>query len=107
MLSEEFGMSLANHCHRIVVACCWAALVLPKSGVAAAVCYGTSYTLRVPMKSRGEAIAEGAKTKNVWSNGAETDIQAEFGADWFFGSWSATEIAWCLQTYKNFEMVTP
>lgn len=71
------------------------ALVLPISGVVAAVCFGTQYCVRIPPGSLVEARATGATTVQRWTTGGQTDIQQEFGADWVFGSYSAQEPVWC------------
>ena len=71
------------------------ALVLPISGVVAAVCFGTEYCIRIPSESLADARERGAQTVQRWTTGGQTDIQKEFGADWVFGSYSAQEPVWC------------
>jgi hypothetical protein len=71
------------------------ALVLPNSGVVAALGYGTQYCIRVPLGSIAEALASGASTVQRWTTGGQTDIQTELGQDWVFGSYSKQELLWC------------
>jgi hypothetical protein len=69
-------------------------LICPATGLILAVGYGTAYCVRVPIKCQTEAVAAGAKISQQWSGGSTTNIQDEFGSDWFFGAWLKQELAW-------------
>src|SRR4051794_29707802 len=64
------------------------ALVDPVSGIVLAVCYGTTYCVRVPAGAMRAARQSGAEVTMTWTLGGTTRIQKRFGPDWVFGAWS-------------------
>ena len=70
------------------------ALVHPASGVIIAVGYGTQYAIRVPEHLRDAAAAAGYMPTNTWSDGTTTDVRAELGPDWMFGTYGKDEAEW-------------
>jgi hypothetical protein len=82
-------------------------LLQPSSGVILAVCYGTTYALRVPIEAVGKAAAAGCVQRCAWSAGPATDLRKEFGPDWVFGRCLRREISWCRAVYERFSPPAP
>jgi hypothetical protein len=100
-LWDKIGKSLSADCRGLVYGT--PALVQPKSGVILALGKGTRYNLHLPGSIGAEAIKKGAKTQVKWSTGDFTDIQKEYGEDWFFGTFLPDELIWCKQAYEMFD----
>jgi hypothetical protein len=75
------------------------ALVHPRSGVVLAVCYGTSYALRLP---KGSPRPPRRLRVVKWTLGGETDLEAEYGKYWQFGCFSADEENTLKAVYEEF-----
>ena len=90
---DQLGRGMPQGCRRIL--CGTPVLVDPGTGVILAVCYGTSYGLRLPDGALPEALQAGCATSHRWGDGKVTDLSAEFGTDWVFGCWAQGEVAWC------------
>jgi hypothetical protein len=90
---NQLGRELPPAARRIL--CGSPVLVHPDTGVVLAVCYGTSYCLRLPEGALSAALHAGCKTTHKWSNGKVTDLAVEFGANWVFGRWAVDEEQWC------------
>ena len=92
-LWDQLGSRLAREARQVVLEA--PALIHSATGVILAVALGTSYAIRVPSSAHAVAMEAGAKTQIHWSDGTVLDLQAEFGDDWFAGSWSSHEGVWC------------
>ena len=98
-LWDELGASLAQDCRCLIHDT--PALAHPASGLILAVGIGTRYGLRIPAACIAAAQAAGAPTLNTWSGGGRMDICQDYGEDWVFGSWLATELTWCRAVYES------
>ena len=90
---DQLGRGMPPDSRRIL--CGDPVLVDPGTGVVLAVCYGTSYCLRLPEGALPSALQAGCTTSHRWGDGKVTDLALEFGPDWVFGRWAEGEAAWC------------
>ena len=79
-------------------------LLEPASKVILAVAIGTQYGIRLPSAVLQAGLPANVRTENVWSGGDRMDIRQEFGNDWIFGSYSAVEETWCLQSFQEYSL---
>lgn len=86
-----------------LILCGTPVLVHPATGVVLAVCYGTSYCLRLPADVMPAALQAGYETSHRWGDGTVTDLSTEFGRDWVFGRWGNEETDWCWAAAANKE----
>ena len=78
-------------------------LVHPWIGVILAVCYGTSYALRVPPEHAAAIPPDGRERVIVFSVGGPRDIQRQFGPDWLFGTFAANEINLLREVFDRYD----
>lgn len=96
---DQIGAALPSDCRCLVYG--WPALMHPVSGAILALAMGTTYALRLTGPGLSAAFASGAKTVVKGADGS-TDIRAEYGPDWVFGSWATAEPDWCQQAFDAF-----
>lgn len=97
---KTLGSKLPAECRRFVhgVAC----LVHDRSGIVLAFGWGTAYSLRLPPAELEEARQSGAAAAKTWSGGSVTDLAADLGPDWLWGSHSDREPVWVAAAYEAF-----
>lgn len=96
---DQLGRGLPPASRRIL--CGTPVLVHPATGVVLAVCYGTSYCLRLSNGVMPVAVQAGYETSHRWGDGTVTDLSEEFGRDWVFGRWAKEETDWCRAAATN------
>ncbi len=99
---DQLGRSFPAESRRVV--CGSPVLLQPASRVILAVAIGTQYAIRLPSPVSQTGPPANARTETVWSDGARMDVRHEFGSDWVFGSYSAEEETWCLQSFKEYSL---
>ena len=77
------------------------ALVHPESGVVFAFALGTEYALRLPYRVWRDKRTAGLRTVAQWTGGGSTDIERECGKEWILGSYTADEISWCEEVFRD------
>ena len=97
---DELGANVPLKCRCLIYGT--PALVHDLTGVVIAICNGTQYNLRLTATDFRVAIAKGASTRTLWSNGKEMDSLTELGPDWIFGGWFKEEGQWCRDTYREY-----
>jgi hypothetical protein len=98
-LWDQLGARLPLDCRRVI----WGspALLHPTTGLIFGLAMGTSYVIRLAKQTRQHGLPHGVKPEMTWSSGERTNIQAEFGKDWTFGSWNKTEEAWVEEIFRE------
>lgn len=95
---DRLGASLPVDCRAIVYGT--PALVHPEVGIVFAMAFGTRYVVRVPSERLEAAFAAGCHTEQEWTGGKKTDLSAEMGNDWVFGSGAKDEQLWLEEMYQ-------
>lgn len=96
-LWDKLTVKLPEKCAWVVYAnpC----LVHPQTGIIFGFCGGThTLALRLPDKTRKEALAAGAKRVIVYPRAGKLDLD-DIGKEWVFGWWLKGEEEWCLSAY--------
>jgi hypothetical protein len=96
---DQLGKNLPGRSRALVFGT--PALVHRESGVVLAFTLGTEYVLRLPRSIWREGRPGGLRTVAKWAGGSSTDIERECGKEWIFGSYSADEIAWCEEAFRD------
>ena len=97
---DALGAELNDNCCLLVhgVNC----IVHDQSGVLLAVSMGTQYVVRVTDADLPAAIDAGLKRTCDWGGTDHTNLETEFGPNWLFGGWDATELIWIRNVYSQF-----
>ena len=77
-------------------------LVHDQSGILLALCMGTEYVLRLADSDLDSAFDAGLKHTFDWGGTGHTNLETEFGPNWLFGGWDATETIWIRNVYSQF-----
>jgi hypothetical protein len=100
---DHLAIGLPTNCRGLVYGT--PALVHSKSRVILALGMGTQYGLRLPGVSADEGAKKGLRMVMNWSDGTRTNIQNDFGEDWYFGSFDTEILTWCKIAYELFDIV--
>ncbi len=68
---------------------------------------GTAYTLRVAPPLHDELHQADVSSTKTWSDGRTTDLFAEVGPDWVWGSWHNDEPRWLAETVAHYDRMGP
>ena len=63
---------------------------------------GTQYVVRVTDADLPAAIDAGLKRTCDWGGTDHTNLETEFGPNWLFGGWNASELIWIRNVYSQF-----
>ena len=97
------GQGLPRSCRALVYGT--PALVHDVSGVVLATGLGTQYALRVPALRLEESTRAGLAKRHTYRTIAMTLELADFGPQWRFGAWHASEAAWLRESYDELAAV--
>jgi uncharacterized protein YggU (UPF0235/DUF167 family) len=98
---DRLGRALPRDCRALLGAC--PVLAHPLTGAVLAFAHGTAYAVLVPLEGLAVADSLGLRPTHRWSNGKVTDLSAEVGEGWCFGTWLDEEYDLCRQAFLEAE----
>ncbi len=98
---DQLGRALPRDCRALLGDC--PVLAHSLTGAVLAFAYGTAYAVLVPLERLAVADSLGLRPTRRWSTGEVTDLAAEVGEGWRFGTWLDEEYDWCRQAFLEAE----